>query len=342
MTILELVDDLYGAFADRIAPLSASARDLPRALRLAPAPVPWSQVFPHEVTLGAPVLIGEVLPGVAQGLTRDAMLAHVLAVVDSYGTARIEDERIEASPAVFAVLGRARRERDRAMERLFSRTDLADTDFRAADAMTIRAVRRERAMLQSSYPVDLDLYERTLLDKTCSGVVASVALARIGGLGARRCRAVRATLESVALALHAHDDVVDWEADLERGGTWTMCLMRGTSAPPKSGKHARGGAGARTEVRGSGILEQMLVRARVHMRAAKRRAGALGALRLASWAAAQEARLESLVAAEADGAGLRGVDRRRADDDAWGHGHRRRVGDAWGAEMRLTTRGGPR
>ena len=83
------------------------------------------------------------------------------------------------------------------MMRLFSRTPLADTDFRAADAMTIRAVRRERPMLRSTYPVDFDLYERTLLDKRCSGVLASVALARIGGLGPRRCRAVRATLESV-------------------------------------------------------------------------------------------------------------------------------------------------
>ena len=60
MNIHELVDDLYEAFADRIGePLSDSARDLPRALRLAPQPCRWSRVFSHEVTLGAPALFAE-------------------------------------------------------------------------------------------------------------------------------------------------------------------------------------------------------------------------------------------------------------------------------------------
>jgi hypothetical protein len=304
MKIHELVDDLYEDFADRIGvPLSSTARDLPRALRLAPTGLPWSRVFAHEIMLGAPALFAESMAGAPATTIRDAVLAHLLAVIDSYGTARIEDERIEASPQVFAVLGHARRERDRAMMRLFSRTPLADTDFRAADMMTIRAVRRERAMLRSSYPVDLDLYEQTLLDKRCSGILASVALARIAGLGPRRCRAVRATLESVAIGLQIYDDVVDWERDLERGGAWAICLMRGTNVPPYSGHHATRGAGARAEVLSSGILERMLSRARSHMRAARRRAWALRARRLSSWAAAQEARLESLVAAEADSAG---------------------------------------
>jgi hypothetical protein len=304
MQIHELVDGLYNDFAERIGePLTASARDLPRALRLAPIALPWSRVFAHEITLGAPALFAEAMAGVPAQLTRDAVLAHMLAVIDSYGTARIEDERIEASPHVFAVLGHARRERDRAMMRLFSRTPLADTDFRAADMMTIRAVRRERAMLRSLYPVDLDLYERTLLDKRCSSILATVALARIGGLGPRRCRGVRSTLESISLALQIYDDVVDWEKDLERGGAWAVCLMRGTLVPPYSGKHATRGASARGEILSSGVLERMLCRARTHLRGARRRAWALGARRLASWAAAQEARLESLIAAEADSAG---------------------------------------
>jgi hypothetical protein len=304
MKIHELVDELYEGFADRMgASLSATARDLPRALRLAPAGVPWSRVFAHEITLGAPALMAEAMPPVAAAVTRDAVLVHVLAVIDSYGTARIEDERIEASPQVFAVLGNARRERDKTMVRLFSRTPLADTDFRAADMMTIRAVRRERAILRSSHPVDLDLYERTLVDKRCSNILASVALARIAGLGPRRCRAVRATLESISVGLQIYDDVVDWEADLQRGGAWAVCLMRGALAPPYSGKHATRGSGARAEVLSTGVLERMLARARSHLRAARRRAWALRARRLASWAAAQEARLESLVAAEADSAG---------------------------------------
>ena len=305
MTIQELVDDLYEGFVDRIgSPLSASARDLPRVLRLTQVALPWSRVFAHEITLGAPALFAESMVGVPSDLTRDAVLAHLLAVIDSFGTARIEDERIDASPHVFAVLSQARRERDRAMMRLFSRTPLADTDFRAADAMTIRAVRRERSMLQSTYPVDFDLYERTILDKRCSGVLASAALARIAGLGVRRCRAVRATLESISLSLQIYDDVVDCEADLQRGGAWAMCLMRGTMPAPYSGKHATRGAGARSEVLASGILEAMLSRARMHMRSARRRAWALRAQRLALWAADQEARLASLVSAEAESAGF--------------------------------------
>ena len=91
--------------------------------------------------LGAPALFSESLPGVPSSLIDDAVLAHMLAVIDSFGTARIEDERIEASPQVFAVLGHVRRERDRAMMRLYSRTPFAERDFRSSDAMTIRALR---------------------------------------------------------------------------------------------------------------------------------------------------------------------------------------------------------
>lgn len=299
MTIHQLVDDLYEAFAHRIGSrLSEGARDLPRALRLADQPLPWSQVFSHEITLGAPALFAEAMIGVPLAVTRDAVLAHLLAVIAAFGTARIEDERIAASPPVFAVLGHARRERDLAMVRLFSRTSFADTDFRAADAMTIRAVRRERSMLASAYPVDLDLYERTLLDKRCSGILASVALARIGGLGPRRCRAVRTTLESVFVALQICDHVTEWEAALERGEAWTVCLMKGTKLPPRSGIRPTHGATGRSEVLDSGVLELMLSLARRRMRSARRRADALGADRLASWAGAQERRLDALVAGE--------------------------------------------
>ena len=299
MKLVELIDDLYAAFADGLGPpLSATARDLPRALRLTAAARPWSRVFPHEITLGAPALFTEALPGVPSSLTHDAVLAHLLAVIDSFGTARIEDERIDASPQVFAVLGHVRRERDRAMMRLYSRTPFADTDFRSADAMTIRALRRERATLKMAYPVDIELYERTLLDKRCSGFLASVALARIGGLGPRGCRAVRAILESVSLALQICDDVDDWEADLERGGAWALCLMRGAPPPPHSGKHSRRRGSARAEVVESGVLERMLQRARLHMKAARRRSAALGAQRLAGWAAAEETRVGARLAGE--------------------------------------------
>jgi hypothetical protein len=228
MHILQLVDELYEAFAEGLGePLSSAARSLPCALRLAPVPVPWSRVFSHEVTLAAPALLAEAMPDVSSSLVREAVLAHMLAVIDAFGTDRIEDDQIQASPGVYAVLGQARRERDRAMGRLFGLRAPPDINFHIADAVSINAIRRERSMLRMSSAVDLDVYERASLDKQCAGLVASAALARVAGWDERRCRAVREALESVWLGLQISDDVVDWEDDLARGGAWVLCLMKG-------------------------------------------------------------------------------------------------------------------
>ncbi len=304
MNVHDLVDDLYEVFADRIGePLGSSARDLPRALSLASAPVPWSRVFSHEVTLGAPALFAEAIVGLPSSLTRDAVLAHMLAVIDAFGTDRIEDEQIESSPGVYAVLGQARRERDRAIARLFGGVVPQDCDFRAADALTMRAIRSERAMLLSGRAVDMAIYETASLDKQCAGILASVALARAGGWTERRCRAVRATLGSVSLGLQIADDVVDWEDDLQRGGAWAVCLMRGSQRPGLGWMRPQTPEPIRNQVLQSGILAVMLSRSCHHMRAAKRRARALGAHRLASWAEQQATRLDGLATAEAQSAG---------------------------------------
>jgi hypothetical protein len=303
MNVLALVDDLYEAFADRIGePLTGSARDLPRALGLAPAPLPWSRVFSHEVTLGAPALFAEAMPHVNRSVLRDAVLAHLLAVIDAFGTDRVEDEQVEATPRLFAVLGQARRERDRALVRI-SGGAIADADgFRAADDLTIRTIRSERATLLSARPVSFDVYEKTSLDKQCVGIVASVALARAADWDERRCRAVRATLESVWLGLQMRDDVVDWEDDLQRGGAWAVCLMRGLQDPERPTRPAHAES-IRTQVLRSGVLSVMLARACMHMRAARRRATVMGVLRLADWAGMQEVRLKSLADAERRNAG---------------------------------------
>ena len=217
-------------------------------------------------------------------MTRDAVLAHMLAVIDAFGTDRIEDEQIESSPGVFAVLGQARRERDRAMARIYGGSPPAESDFRAADALSLRAIRRERAMLLSARPVDMRVYETASLDKQCPGILASVALARAAGWTERRCRAVRATLGNVWLGLQIADDVVDWEDDVQRGGAWAVCLMRGLGPPSR----LRAKESIRMQVLQSGILATMLARALKHMRSARRRATVLGAHRLAAWAGAQE------------------------------------------------------
>jgi hypothetical protein len=299
MNIHDLIDELYEAFADRIgAPLSESARSLPRALRLAPEAVPWSRVFSHEVTLGAPALFAEGMLGVSGAQVRDAVVAHMLAVVDAFGTDRIEDEQIEATPAVFAVLGQARRERDRATARLLGTDIRANGEFHVADMRATQAIRYERQLLRSSKPVEFSEYERASLEKQGVGIVASVALARVAGWNDRRCHAVRTTLEAVWLGLQMADDVVDWEDDMQHGGAWAVCLMEGLHGPPSSGQRLRARPSVRQRVLDSGVLQQMLSRALRNMRAARRLAATLDARRLSAWALAQEQRLESLVAAE--------------------------------------------
>jgi hypothetical protein len=304
MNVHDLVDELYGAFAERLGhPIGTCAIDLPRALKLAPEPdLPWSRVFSHEVTLGAPALFAEAMPAVPSSVVREATLAHLLAVVDAFGTDRLEDEQIDPSPGVMAVLGQLRRERDRSMARLFRGAPPADLDFSAVDALTTSAIHRERATLSCARPVDLAFYERASLDKQCAGLIASVALARVAGWDPRRCIAVRKTLESVALGLQMYDDVVDWEDDLRRGGSWAVCLMLGERRPGAPSDRPDG-TSIRLQVLQSAVLGTMLRGALAHMRAARRRATALQAHRLAAWAATRERRLEALVTAEGRSAG---------------------------------------
>jgi hypothetical protein len=303
MNVSDLVDDLYEAFVDGLGdPLAAYARDLPRALGLAPrANCPWSDVFSHDVTLGAPALLSERMK-LPPEVVRDAVLAHALAVIDAFGTDRVEDLQVPGSPELLAVLGRARRQRDRAIGRILGGPPPPDCDFAHADALTTKALRKEREVLLASVPVDLDTYERQSLEKQSAGIVASVALARVAGWDQRLRRAVRATLESVALGLQAYDDVVDWEDDLSRGGSWTVCLMKGRRAAETADRQTEG-ARLRAQVLRSGVLLGLLDRAVHHMSAARRRASALGAESLAAWAASRRERFETLRNAESASAG---------------------------------------
>jgi hypothetical protein len=305
MNVAELVDELYRAFADRLAePLRTGATHLPRALKLAPDTLAgWGRTFGDEVTLGAPALIAHAFHGVSGALVRDAVLGHVLAVVDAFGVDRIESDQTEPSAPLLALLGQVRRERDRAITRVCGGELPDDIDFAVSDATTVRAIRRERKLLLDARATDMDTYERVSLDKQCAGLLASVALARAVGGDDRRCRSVRATLQSVALGLQIYDDVVDWEDDLQRGGAWAVCLMKGMRAPASVRLAVADDSHARILVLRSGVLRAMLERAAVHMRAARMRASALGALRLAAWAGGRETRLQALVAAERRSAG---------------------------------------
>ncbi|MGH7294525.1 MAG: hypothetical protein ACRELB_06325 [Polyangiaceae bacterium] len=304
MNISQLVDEMFEAFLGGLGgPLAFYARDLPRVLRLASRPnCPWSDVFMHEVTLGAPALLAEGMD-LPPDIVRDAVLAHALAVIDAFGTDRIEDDQVPPSAELLAVLGCARRDRDRAMVRIFGGPPVPGCSFAASDAEVAKAIRRERAFVGSARPVDLATYERESLGKQAPGLPASLALAHIAGWSDARCESAKTTLESIWLGLQMYDDVVDWEDDFARGGSWAVCLMKGDPGHVSIVERNAGAAQLRSLVLESGTLGRMLTRAVHHMAVAQRQAHALGAPRLAGWAGDRRARFETLCAAEKRNAG---------------------------------------
>ncbi|MGH7438371.1 MAG: hypothetical protein ACRENE_22025 [Polyangiaceae bacterium] len=306
MDPLELVDDLYEEFAAGLGgDLAVHARDLPRALRLSPVKdTPWSAVFKHEITLAAPALFADALPGASIFAVREAVRAHMFSVIDAFGTDRVEDGQVFLTSDGLRVLERVRAERDASMARLASSAPATDLDIdpAAMDRATTRALERERDLLRSGAGVDFAAYESLSLAKQSAGVVATCVLARIAGASPPRYRAIQQALESVALALQMHDDVVDWEDDQSRGGAWVVCVMRG-SAPVGAVAETTEIASLRAQVLGCDVLLRMLRRARWHMRAAAARARALGATRAAAWAATRERSMTVLVSAESRNAG---------------------------------------
>ncbi len=304
MDPLELVDDLYEEFAAGLGgDLEQHARDLPRALRLAPVQnARWSAVFTHEITLAAPALFVSALPEVPILVLREAVRAHMFAVIDAFGADRIEDRQAFLTADALHVLEAVRAERDASLTRLgrvaATSSPSVDVDPSATDRATAAALLRERQIILQGRPVDLPTYERISLAKQSAGVIVTRVLADALGVPAARSRAIELTLESVAMSLQLYDDVVDWEDDESRGGSWVVSLMRGLGLAPH-----RAAAPLREQVLGCDVLLRVLRRSRWHMRAAAARSRALGAERVAAWAAARAESLSAVVSAEARSAG---------------------------------------
>lgn len=299
-----LVDTLFAAFVGTLpAPLRGVASGLPHALGLAPSPdVPWSEVFGNVVTLGAPLFIADAAPQLGGAVVHDAVTAHLLAVIEAFGTDRIEDGQVARTPALAALLEHARRARDAAIARVAAEDARAYDD--AAEA-TLAAIAEERGILRSGRAVDFDRYIAVSLAKQRLGVPASLALARAAGWDLRRRRILARMLDAIGTALQLHDDVVDWEADLARGGCWAAALAGGAInlAWDEDGLAARGA------VLGSGVLARMLAASARRYRAARRRAAALGVTRLAAWAREREATLSDLARHERESPGFAGRSR---------------------------------
>jgi hypothetical protein len=295
------IDALFGAVVETLpAELRSAARELPFRLRLAPGPnILWSEVFNHEVTLQAPALFAEGMPGAKPMQIRDAVLAHMLAVIDAFGTDRVHDGQIEDSAMLHDVLAYLRLARDRAVLRLTEQID----PYAAADRETRDAILTERALLGRAEVSTLEHYEAISLGKQSVGFPASLALAKAAGWEKRRLDFLESTLAGIWLGLQFEDDVLDWEDDWRRGGAWVICLARGLLARSRSRERPTVPNALQRFVVESGVLTQMLGLARRKYREVRRRSQILGANRLAAWAEQRERHAASLARMETKHAG---------------------------------------
>jgi hypothetical protein len=273
MNLHQELDVLYDAFCRTLPEeLQPVGCDLPHALGLAPRPgIRWSEVFHHEVTLAAPALFTEAMPDIHPAIVRNALLAHMLAIIEAFGSDRIADGQIEPTPALRAVLGHARESRDRAIRQVDPPGVDSSSEFEQADEKVAWATSEERAVMQLGEAVDFGHYEGVSLAKQSVGFPASLALARAAGWDSKQCAGVLRTLSSVCLALQFQDD--------GRVRVNEMVLQ-------------------------SGVMARMLARAHRHYRGARLRARALGARRLAAWAEGREKNCELLARSEEKNAGF--------------------------------------
>jgi hypothetical protein len=298
------VDELYGAFVAALPePVAEGARGLAVTLGLAPSrDVPWSDVFSHEVTLAAPALVAEAMPHVPPAAVDDATVAHMLAVIEAFGTDRVEDRQVPRTPALEAVLACAREARDAALARVLAAAPVRDAQlsYAAAAQGTLAAIREEQAMLRGGEGVTWERYLAVARGKQRVGLPASLALALVAGWDARRRRVLARLLDAVWVGLQLSDDVVDWEDDLARGGSWAA-LLAAYGPPGAAGPRDRQTIPVSVQrlVHVSGVLAHLLARSARQLRAARRRAQALGMPRLAAWARAQEAKMADLAEREA-------------------------------------------
>jgi hypothetical protein len=299
------LDELYSGFCEDLPlELRGCAQDLPYLLRMAPLPgTPWSEVFGHEVTFAAPALFAEAMPNISRSQVRDAMLAHALAVIDAFGTDRMEDSQIPRSYEIRDLIVHLRAARDRALSRVVpDKSEM--TTFAVSHARMIAAVRAEGRVFGGCEPADFVRYERIAAGKTAIGLPASVALAKAAGFSEAECRAVGKTLESIWLGMQYHDDVVDWEDDYRRGNAWAVQLARGavSEVSPRIERPTERNP-VRDMVLESGVLSHMLERSFRHFRAARKRGEALGVTTLCAWAKSKEDHAKMLARHERQNAG---------------------------------------
>jgi hypothetical protein len=279
------VDALYEAFCGRLAPtIRSCGYGLAKALELAPnADVPWSAVFKHEITLGAPALIAEAMPVIPPSRLEPALMAHLLSIIEAFGTDRIADGQVLATRELHEVLSAMRSARNAALCEVDGERSLEAAH--TADRRTLAAIAAERDLFAADQPLSIETYIAISSAKQAVGMPASLALATAAAFGDAETKAVEAALMGSWLGLQFGDDVIDWEDDAERGGAWAILLAKHAHSA------ADGAAGLepRQLVFSSGILATMLELSRQQFGLAAAAARSLGAKRLAQWASEREA-----------------------------------------------------
>jgi hypothetical protein len=307
MSLPQQIDALYDAFCGTLPrSLAAIARVLPQRLALGSGPTAkWSEVFTNEITLAAPALVADAMPEMPASVVRDAFFAHLLAIIEAFGTDRVEDRQVEPDPPLLDLLARLRGGRDAALRRVFDPSGEPDLDFARADARSRQAMELERRVMRGSAPIEFERYEQISLDKQSVGFPACLALARAAGWNPAQRLTLSSMLASIWLGLQLHDDVIDWEDDSKRDAAWPLALARGLpSLPDENAAKLHGAGPARRIVLSSGVMARMLKRAYRHLRAARMRASVLGADRIATWARSKESNMRSLARSEARTAGF--------------------------------------
>lgn len=273
------IDALYESFCDKLPQsVRSTGKSLAHDLGLAPRrDIAWSAVFKHEVTLQAPVFFAEAMPDLDQRLLETVVLAHMLSVIEAFGSDRIADLQVADTPALRLVLSFMRDVRNDALAAAAGPAlrDMATS----ADRRTHEAISEERRALLRGDAVSIEEYRAISAGKQAVGVPASLALARAAGWANDALDTLQSTLMGVWLGLQFQDDVADWEEDFARGGAWAVLLAR-RSLP---GGTDDGGSPGKL-VLSSGVQAEMLELARSHFSQAAEGAEAVGAARLARWA----------------------------------------------------------
>ena len=297
------VDAIWTAFCGTLPPdLQPEARALARGVGLVPlADVPWSNIFKNEVTLAAPALFATAMAQATPQMVVAATTAHMLAVIDAFATDRMLDRQATDSPRMSRLLEHVRAERDRAMRELTGR---AASPYREAEYSAVCAINTERILLEHALSLSFSDYYQLSFAKQAVAFPASLALARVAGWDSRRERAIERVLGGIVLGLQFHDDVVDWEDDWKKGGSWAVSLSRGLGIRDIA---FHGGKpdmeSVRRQVHRSGVLATMMTLARWRYRKAARLAAMLGADRRSRWAREQELSAVELAKHESNSAG---------------------------------------